>query len=154
MSEFKKVFGTHKPSIDEVTLAIAAFEETLVTPNARFDTWLKGDKKALNAQGLCGYQTFKGSGCVPCLKTLTGDQPRRVLPILPPSSDATPRPRPSTDRARPRPVAAASALLLPRPERGFSFGRRARYSAFPFHPIPRRAAAPHAHHVQRHCPPL
>jgi hypothetical protein len=28
------------------------------------------------------------------LKTLTGDQPRFVMPILPPSSDATPRPNP------------------------------------------------------------
>ncbi|MGM3253221.1 cytochrome C biogenesis protein CcsA, partial [Escherichia coli] len=27
------------------------------------------------------------------LKTLTGDQPRIVLPILPPSSERTPRPR-------------------------------------------------------------
>jgi cytochrome c peroxidase len=28
------------------------------------------------------------------LKTLTGDQPRIQLPILPPSTDATPRPQP------------------------------------------------------------
>jgi cytochrome c peroxidase len=28
------------------------------------------------------------------LKTLTGDQPQFLLPILPPSSDATPRPTP------------------------------------------------------------
>jgi cytochrome c peroxidase len=28
------------------------------------------------------------------LKTLTGDQPRFLLPILPPSSDKTPRPTP------------------------------------------------------------
>jgi hypothetical protein len=28
------------------------------------------------------------------LKTLTGDQPKFTLPILPPSSDATPRPTP------------------------------------------------------------
>ncbi|MGL4407047.1 MAG: cytochrome C biogenesis protein CcsA, partial [Zoogloea sp.] len=28
------------------------------------------------------------------LRTLTGDQPRFTLPILPPSADATPRPRP------------------------------------------------------------
>ena len=28
------------------------------------------------------------------LKTLTGDQPRFMLPMLPPSSDATPRPKP------------------------------------------------------------
>ena len=66
VAEFKKVFGNDKLSIDEVTLAIAAFEETLVTPDARFDQWLKGNKKALNAQELRGYQTFKNSGCVAC----------------------------------------------------------------------------------------
>src|SRR5690606_3764974 len=66
VSEFKKVFGHDKITIDEVTQAIAAFEETLVTPNARFDRWLKGDKKAINAQELRGYQLFKTSGCVAC----------------------------------------------------------------------------------------
>jgi len=186
VAEFKKVFGSDKVTIDEVTKAIAAFEETLVTPNSRFDKWLKGDKKALNADETAGYKLFKESGCVAChngpavggnsyqkmgvvepyktanmaegrsavtgndadrfnfkvptlrnveltypyfhdgeaatlkdavntmgrvqlgkkftdeenakivafLKTLTGDQPSFKLPILPPSSDSTPRPQP------------------------------------------------------------
>jgi len=184
--EFKQVFGSDKIDINMVTQAIAAFEETLVTPNSRFDKWLAGDDKALTAQELRGYQTFKNSGCVAChngpalggtsfqkmgvvepykasspaegrsavtgkdedrfnfkvptlrnveltypyfhdgaadtlsesvdtmgrlqlgrkftpaenadivafLKTLTGDQPKMMMPILPPSSDATPRPTP------------------------------------------------------------
>jgi len=66
VGEFKRVFGHDKLGIDEVTAAIAAFEETLVTPNAPFDKWLKGDKKAITAQELRGYQLFKGSGCVAC----------------------------------------------------------------------------------------
>ncbi|QDX82488.1 cytochrome C biogenesis protein CcsA [Denitratisoma sp. DHT3] len=186
VAEFKKVFGSDKVDIDKVTKAIAAFEETLVTPNSRFDKWLKGDKKALTANELAGYKLFKESGCVGChngaavggnsfqkmgvveaykasspaegrvavtgqdadrfnfkvptlrnvemtypyfhdgaantlkeavdtmgriqlgkkftgdenakivafLKTLTGEQPSFKLPILPPSSDATPRPQP------------------------------------------------------------
>nr|WP_307728341.1 cytochrome c peroxidase [Massilia oculi] len=186
VTEFKAVFGHDKLTIDEVTSAIAAFEETLVTPNARFDKWLQGDKTAINQQELRGYELFKSSGCIAChngpnfggasfqkmgliepykttntaegrfavtkqdidrfyfkvptlrnveltypyfhdgaadtlaqavdtmgrlqlgrkfseaeiadvvafLKTLTGDQPRVVLPILPPSSDATRRPQP------------------------------------------------------------
>ena len=186
VAEFRKVFGNDKLDIDQVTLAIAAFEETLVTPNARFDKWLKGDKKAINAQELSGYRLFKDSGCVAChngqnlggtsfqkmglvepyktdnpaegrsavtgndaerfnfkvptlrnveltypyfhdgaadtlaeavdtmgriqlgrkfsdkenadivafLKALTGDQPRLMMPILPPSSDKTRRPQP------------------------------------------------------------
>jgi cytochrome c peroxidase len=186
VAEFKKVFGNDKVTIEEVTKAIAAFEETLVTPDSRFDKWLKGDKKALTAQELAGYKLFKDSGCAGChngaavggnsfqkmgvveaykasspaegrvavtgkdadrfnfkvptlrnvemtypyfhdgaantlkeavdtmgriqlgkkftdeenakivafLKTLTGDQPNFKLPILPPSSDSTPRPTP------------------------------------------------------------
>ncbi len=186
VSDFKQVFGSDKVDIDKVTQAIAAFEDTLVTPNSRFDKWLKGDKKALNTNELAGYKLFKESGCVAChngpavggnsfqkmgvvepykasspaegrsavtgkdadrfnfkvptlrnvemtypyfhdgaadtlpeavdtmgrvqlgkkftteenakivafLKTLTGDQPKFQLPILPPSSDKTPRPKP------------------------------------------------------------
>lgn len=186
VAEFKQVFGSDKVDIEKVTKAIAAFEDTLVTPNSRFDKWLKGDKKALSANELAGYSLFKESGCVAChngpavggnsfqkmgvvepykasspaegrvavtgkdadrfnfkvptlrnvemtypyfhdgaadtlpeavdtmarvqlgkkftaeenakivafLKTLTGDQPKFQMPILPPSSDKTARPKP------------------------------------------------------------
>ncbi|MDD2875083.1 MAG: cytochrome-c peroxidase [Azoarcus sp.] len=184
--EFRQVFGKDKIDIDQVTLAIAEFEKTLVTPNARFDQWLLGKTDALSADELAGYKLFKDSGCVAChngeavggnsfqkmgivepyktkataggradvtgkdadrfnfkvptlrnveltypyfhdgaantlteavdimgrlqlgrkfsaaenakivafLKALTGDQPNFALPILPPSSDTTPRPQP------------------------------------------------------------
>ncbi|OEJ68537.1 cytochrome-c peroxidase [Magnetovibrio blakemorei] len=184
--EFKQVFGKDKIDIDQVTLAIAEFEKTLVTPNSRFDEYLLGKKDALSADEMAGYQLFEESGCVAChngaaiggnsfqkmgvvepyktkssadgrvavtgkdadrfnfkvptlrnvemtypyfhdgaantlpeavdtmarvqlgkkftreentkivafLKTLTGDQPNFTLPILPPSSDTTPRPTP------------------------------------------------------------
>lgn len=49
-----------------VTDAIAAFEETLVTPDSRFDKWLRGDKKAISQAELEGYKLFKGSGCAAC----------------------------------------------------------------------------------------
>jgi cytochrome c peroxidase len=185
-AEFKQVFGSERVDIDRITQAIAAFEETLVTPHSRFDQYLKGNKKALSASELEGYALFKDSGCVAChngpavggnsfqkmgvvepykasspaegrvavtgkdadrfsfkvptlrnveltypyfhdgaadtlseavdtmgrvqlgrkfspeenakivafLKTLTGDQPNFKLPVLPPSTDATPRPQP------------------------------------------------------------
>ncbi len=64
--EFKQVFGSETVTIDEVTDAIAEFEKTLVTPNARFDQWLLGDKDALSQEELAGYQLFKDSGCVAC----------------------------------------------------------------------------------------
>jgi len=184
--EFKQVFGKDKIDIDQVTLAIAEFEKTLVTPNSRFDQYLLGKKDALSADEMAGYNLFEESGCVAChngeaiggnsfqkmgviepyktkasadgrvavtgkdadrfnfkvptlrnvemtypyfhdgaantlpeavdtmarvqlgkkfsreenakivafLKTLTGDQPSFTLPILPPSSDTTPRPTP------------------------------------------------------------
>ena len=64
--EFKQVFGSDKIDIDKVTQAIAEFEKTLVTPNSRFDRWLLGDKNAINATELAGYQLFKQAGCVAC----------------------------------------------------------------------------------------
>jgi cytochrome c peroxidase len=185
-AEFKNVFKKEPIDIDQVTKAIAEFEETLVTPNSRLDQWLAGDKGALKKDELAGYQLFKSSGCTAChngpavggnsfqkmgiiepykttnhaegrsaltgkdadrfnfkvptlrnveltypyfhdgeaatltqavdimgrlqlgrkfsddenaklvafLKTLTGDQPKIMLPILPPSGDNTPRPNP------------------------------------------------------------
>jgi len=184
--EFTQVFGPDCINIDQVTEAIAEFEKTLVTPDGRFDLWLLGDKEAITAEELAGYELFKSSGCVGChmgpavggssfqkmglvapyethnpaqglaavtgkdsdrfkfkvptlrnveltypyfhdgeaqtlgdavkimgrlqlgknfeqsdidqivafLKTLTGEQPTFVLPLLPPSTDKTPRPEP------------------------------------------------------------
>jgi len=186
VNEFDRVFKTRTIDIDKVTTAIAAFEETLVTPNSRFDRWLQGDLSAISSDELDGYRLFKSSGCTAChngpgaggasfrkmgivepyktdnpaegrvavtgkdadrfnfkvptlrnveltypyfhdgaadtlaesvevmgriqlgrryapdetarivafLKTLTGDQPAITMPLLPPSSDLTPRPEP------------------------------------------------------------
>lgn len=186
VDEYDRVFHSRDVTIDGITTAIAAFEDTLVTPNARFDKWLKGDKAAITTAEYNGYQLFASSGCGMChngpavggrafrkmgvvepyrtnnpaegrvavtgrdadrfnfkvptlrnveltypyfhdgaaatlpeavnvmarvqlgkqfsesdnrdivafLKTLTGDQPAIALPVLPPSSDRTPRPTP------------------------------------------------------------
>lgn len=186
VTEFKQVFGAEGITIGQVTQSIAEFEKTLVTPNSRFDQWLLGNRDALSATELAGYNLFKSSGCTGChngeavggnsfqkmgivkpyktkssakgrgavngkdadlfkfkvptlrnvemtypyfhdgeaetlteavaimgriqlgkkftdnenasivafLKTLTGDQPSFVLPILPPSTDNTPLPKP------------------------------------------------------------
>jgi len=66
VDEFGRVFGTRDVTIDRITQAIAAFEETLVTPNSRFDKWLMGDRAALSAEEAEGYRVFKTSGCVAC----------------------------------------------------------------------------------------
>lgn len=188
VDEFAAIYGDREVNIDRITDAIAVFEETLITPNSRFDQWLYGDDDALTEVELAGYELFKSSGCTAChfgeniggssfqkmglhedyitenlaqgradvtgadrdrmlfkvptlrnveltypyfhdgaahtleeavdimgrlqlartyedeeigqivawLKTLTGDQPEIVLPILPPSNNDTPRPEPFT----------------------------------------------------------
>jgi cytochrome c peroxidase len=65
-TRFKQLFNNDKINIGMVTDAIAAFEETLVTPDSRFDKWLKGDKQAINQTELEGYKLFKESGCTSC----------------------------------------------------------------------------------------
>ncbi|WP_163920243.1 cytochrome c peroxidase [Photobacterium sp. Alg240-V54] len=49
-----------------ITDAIAEFEKTLVTPNSRFDKFLKGDKTALTAEEQQGYALFKQNKCQTC----------------------------------------------------------------------------------------
>lgn len=63
---FARVYGVEQITIDEVTDAIAEFEETLVTPFSRFDRWLLGDTQAMTEDELRGYQLFKDTGCVAC----------------------------------------------------------------------------------------
>ena len=87
---FKQVFGAEKISIDMVTDAIAAFEETLITPDSRFDKWLKGDKKAINQAELEGYKLFKESGCASCHPgTAVGGASFQKLGVLAPYKPAS-----------------------------------------------------------------
>jgi cytochrome c peroxidase len=46
--------------------AIATFERSLVTPDAPFDRYLRGDAGALTADALEGYRRFKAYGCTSC----------------------------------------------------------------------------------------
>ena len=46
--------------------AIAEFEKTLITLNAPFDKYLKGDKNAINQDAKDGYNLFKQKGCIAC----------------------------------------------------------------------------------------
>jgi cytochrome c peroxidase len=66
VSEFQKVFGSPDVTIDRLTRSIAAFEDTLVTPNSRFDKWLDGDTTALDGEEIAGYKLFKQTGCTAC----------------------------------------------------------------------------------------
>lgn len=53
-------------TFDNVRKAIAVFEATLITPNAAFDAFLKGDEKALDAEQSAGLALFINKGCVAC----------------------------------------------------------------------------------------
>jgi cytochrome c peroxidase len=58
--------GEDKPiSYNSFARAVAAFERTLITHD-RFDDFLKGDDKALNAQELEGLNLFLTVGCTTC----------------------------------------------------------------------------------------
>jgi cytochrome c peroxidase len=51
---------------DNIKNAIATFERSLITPNARFDRYLRGQDNALTDEEKQGYQLFKSYGCVSC----------------------------------------------------------------------------------------
>ncbi len=65
---FKKAFPADKDpiSFDNMARAIEVFEANLITPNARFDKYLKGDKKALNSTERDGLRLFMSKGCATC----------------------------------------------------------------------------------------
>lgn len=46
--------------------ALAAYVRALVTPNAPFDRWLRGDETALTDQQKHGWTLFKSYGCAAC----------------------------------------------------------------------------------------
>jgi cytochrome c peroxidase len=46
--------------------AIATFERTLITPNSRFDRYLRGEQDAINTAEKTGYAKFKQYGCIAC----------------------------------------------------------------------------------------
>jgi cytochrome c peroxidase len=46
--------------------AIATFERSLITPNSRFDKFLRGDHAAITEEEKEGYLLFKSLGCVAC----------------------------------------------------------------------------------------
>jgi cytochrome c peroxidase len=62
---FARAYGG-PPDGARVVDALATFERNLVTPNSRFDAWLRGDDAALSPSELQGYRLFKSIGCVSC----------------------------------------------------------------------------------------
>jgi len=68
-AKYKSAFGAaYKDGVTKANIqnAIATFERTLITPNARFDKFLRGDVNAISAAEKIGYAKFKQYGCVAC----------------------------------------------------------------------------------------
>ena len=53
-------------TLANVQKAIAVFEATLITPNARFDKYLKGDENVLTTKEKSGLKLFMDKGCAAC----------------------------------------------------------------------------------------
>lgn len=65
VARFRSIYGKG-PTEDNIADALAAFLDTLVTPDTPFDRWLRGDKSALSPQQVRGYARFKVLGCASC----------------------------------------------------------------------------------------
>ncbi|RCL27551.1 cytochrome B6 [Pseudomonas sp. AFG_SD02_1510_Pfu_092] len=46
--------------------ALVTYQRTLLTPDSRFDTYLKGDTSSLSLEEKHGYQRFQEYGCIAC----------------------------------------------------------------------------------------
>jgi cytochrome c peroxidase len=68
VAAFKKAFPNdpNPVSFDNMAKAIEIFEATLITPNSKFDKYLKGDAKALNEAEAKGLALFIDKGCAAC----------------------------------------------------------------------------------------
>ncbi|QKF93031.1 cytochrome-c peroxidase [Campylobacter sp. CCUG 57310] len=53
-------------TFENIVDAIAEFQKALITPNARFDQFLRGDENALNSDEKRGFELFKKVGCINC----------------------------------------------------------------------------------------
>ena len=64
-AQFQAIYGSDiRP--EAVRDAIAVFEKSLLTPDAPFDNYLRGDRTALTPRQVAGYGLFKRDGCVAC----------------------------------------------------------------------------------------
>lgn len=62
---FSKIIGPRTITVNDIAGMIAEYEKTLITPNGKFDLYLRG-KGSLTPKEMEGYQLFKTLGCVSC----------------------------------------------------------------------------------------
>lgn len=68
VDRFREAFPEERDpvSFENMARAIEAFEATLLTPDAPFDRYLKGDDTALSPEQEEGLDLFTGKGCTAC----------------------------------------------------------------------------------------
>ncbi len=64
-SGFGAIYGTRWSKAD-VLDALAEFQRSLITPNGRFDRYLKGDRAAITNGEERGFRLFESYGCTAC----------------------------------------------------------------------------------------
>lgn len=64
LAAFTKLYGAVRK--EHVLDAIATYERSLITPNAPFDRYLRGEANAISAEQQHGYALFKSYGCISC----------------------------------------------------------------------------------------
>lgn len=64
----KHFYQTYSDGINKTNIidAIVEFEKTLITPNSRFDRYLRNEKDILSGEEIEGYIIFKELGCISC----------------------------------------------------------------------------------------
>ena len=62
---FRAAYG-REPDAEALVDALAVFEASLLTPDSRFDRWLRGEAAALSPLERQGYDLFKSVGCISC----------------------------------------------------------------------------------------
>ncbi len=64
---FEKAYPGEGISKDTIAKAIASFERTVVSSDAAFDRWIKGDEKAMSDYAKKGFALFEGkANCTAC----------------------------------------------------------------------------------------
>lgn len=62
---FREAYG-HPPDQFSLLDALAIYERSLLTPNSRFDQFLRGNSDALTSEERHGYELFQSLGCISC----------------------------------------------------------------------------------------
>lgn len=65
-SLFSQIFGHEECFLEDIAMAIATFERTILSGNSPYDRYQAGDKSALTAEQIHGLTLFKKVGCVNC----------------------------------------------------------------------------------------